>query len=1412
MQLIDQFTNDSNTTLNLEFLPGDHNAEDQLLFENITNLTLFGKKSHLRTKILCASLFFYNISELFISSLDFVSSRNSTGLHLESAHHGEISNCTFSGSQSKLGNLHLLEDAFQTSAVYISGSRVNLTNNSFIGNTAAEVGGAVFVSHSTVYFLENRFANNTAGRRGGGISAYNSILNLYRNIFVHNSAGTRGGGISVYRCSAILTENRFLSNSAEIRGGAISMYRSIADITANTFASNDACSRGGAIAMHFSTVDLEGNSFIDNTVSIRGGAMLVHRSRANITGSEFLNNSAGEVGGGIFVTGSTATVANNTITSNSAGWGGGIYASRSELKFLWNEFIENAAEYLGGGVNIYNSTSILRRNSFSGNTGRDGGSIYVLWYSKVRVVKNSFTEGTARRKGGGVYGDRSEIDLIKNRILGCYAGEAGAGIYVYNCTTDIYKNEFSNSTAREGSGIYAEISTMNLTGNTFLHGTATLFGGAICVVRSISEINANCILNCTAADKGGAVYCFSARVNFTENVIVNNSANFEGGGIYSENSALHLTRNILNRGHSQLGGAIFATNASLNMFNDTVESNSAEFGGGSIALECQLDIGDSTIFHNNTARYGGGLYVINSDLSIRSGSQFNNNSATYGGGVYASRSTFEFKESITFAGNSAIDGGGILLTSDSKYYLLPHTVVTFTGNVAEQRGGAIKVDETNPLVYCFKASLSSLSECFFQIHSEDNAYRSLFDKNSLDINIYFENNTAVEAGSDLYGGSVDSCELPSIQTKSFDCHKCPTSGEVFDSIFSSASESEPLSITSDPIHICQCEAGEDNPGVSRKVYPGETLEVSVVALGQRNGSVPAVILVEPVTQNNITFRDIENTQQIRNNCTKLRYTVLSSTQQAHGIVTLYADGPCPRIGRSVSIDIDILQCSHGFEFSETEQTCVCHQRLQKFTNECVIDSGTVLRHRNADFWVGYANDSQQLLLHPYCPFDYCLADKQYIKVNESDTQCNYMRAGVMCGGCRNGFSQVFGSSRCLQCSNKPLALLLVFAFAGVAIVFLLTVLKLTFAAGTLNGLLFYANVMTINSAVFFPTRVTNILTVFIAWLNLDLGIETCFYDGMSTYAEIWLQFVFSFYIWALMGAIIIVSHYSSKCARIFGSNPTAVLATLFLLSYANILRTIIAAFSFTFLEDSSSSVTTVWLYDGNIAYLGSKHLPLFVAAVVCFIVFFLPYTLLLIFSQEIQKHSQKKIFSWINNPKIRPFLDAYHAPYTDKYRYWTGLFLLARCILFVIFAFNARGNTSVNLLSTCSFIFVILGFALLGGKVYKKWWLAALETSSLLNLGILGIATYQVRLAGGNQTAVTSTSIAMSLISFIGILVYHGVARIKDARWWKQWESQHQKKKRLRLHLMTGGIDSSDTPVATPSTTWVDLREPCIDM
>ena len=376
-----------------------------------------------------------------------------------------------------------------------------------------------------------------------------------------------------------------------------------------------------------------------------------------------------------------------------------------------------------------------------------------------------------------------------------------------------------------------------------------------------------------------------------------------------------------------------------------------------------------------------------------------------------------------------------------------------------------------------------------------------------------------------------------------------------------------------------------------------------------------------------------------------------------------------------------------------------------------------------------------------------------------DEQCALSRSGVLCGSCQQNLSHVLGTSNCKKCSSHFLLLILVFIAAGIVLVAFLMLLNLTVSVGTINGLIFYANIVRANQAIFFPPGTNNqFLSIFIAWLNLDLGIETCFYSGLDAYAKTWLQFLFPVYIWIIVVLIIVSSHYSTTAAKLSGRNAVQVLATLFLLSYAKLLRITITAFSFTLLEYPDGSVKRVWLYDGNVDYLKGKHIALFVAALLLLVFISLPYTLALLFIQCLQYRSRYRILAWVR--RLKPLFDAYTGPYKDKHRYWPGLLLVVRVVLFLVFSVNVFGDPAVSLLTitvtTSCINFSTINF----GSVYRNNVLNLIEYSFFFNLEILSSATLFISLTDGDQAAVVYTSVTIAFATFMIITFYHILVRV----------------------------------------------------
>ena len=270
-----------------------------------------------------------------------------------------------------------------------------------------------------------------------------------------------------------------------------------------------------------------------------------------------------------------------------------------------------------------------------------------------------------------------------------------------------------------------------------------------------------------------------------------------------------------------------------------------------------------------------------------------------------------------------------------------------------------------------------------------------------------------------------------------------------------------------------------------------------------------------------------------------------------------------------------------------------------------------------------------------------------------DDQCAFNHSEVLCGSCARNFSQVFGTSRCRKCSNiYILALSPSIILAGLMFVVFLLLLNLTVSVGTINGLIFYANIIRASQTVYFPPDFsTSFFSVFIAWLNLDLGIETCFYNGLDTYARTWLQFVFPLYIWLIVIIIIVISHLFTVASRIVPNNAVQVLATLFLFSYTKILRAVITAFSYTIITYPDGFKKRVWLYDGNVDFLKGKHIPLFIASLLLLILVSIPFTLSLVSIQWLQRISHYRPLFWAH--KFMPLFDAYTGPYKHKHRYGT---------------------------------------------------------------------------------------------------------------------------------------------------------------
>ena len=441
-------------------------------------------------------------------------------------------------------------------------------------------------------------------------------------------------------------------------------------------------------------------------------------------------------------------------------------------------------------------------------------------------------------------------------------------------------------------------------------------------------------------------------------------------------------------------------------------------------------------------------------------------------------------------------------------------------------------------------------------------------------------------------------------------------------------------------------------------------------------------------------------------------------------------------------------CPDGFSLTDSGR-CDCIPHLHNHGYQCDINNESFANLPG--YWTGFHNEfvahkntsivlpsnhcppDNELLSYEntstisfstHCPPGYCdlSLHRDFVLSNSlSDLYCNDNRNGTLCGKCKTNYSAMFGSDKCHDnCSNLYLLTIPVYAIAGLVLVVALFALRLTVATGTINGVIFYANVMGLVMRIVigdYPPTHIRIFHVIISLLNFELGFPICFYSGMTPAAKVGLQFVFPVCVWSLVLLLVLLSKYSVRLTNLIMNSSVQVLATLVYLSFAKILRNVIDIVSYSSLQSIDSSFSffgnlsyhekIVWFYDGSDYGRGIHGFYLLLAVVFC-VLFLLPYGIFSLgFTCSCRPFNKMKF-------SLKPFRDAYCGPFKDKWRFWFGLRLWVTALLYGISGGLQGRNTNAMFLVH---LLVVGTLILLQGIVqpFRNVVIAILDTFFMLN-------------------------------------------------------------------------------------------------
>ena len=838
---------------------------------------------------------------------------------------------------------------------------------------------------------------------------------------------------------------------------------------------------------------------------------------------------------------------------------------------------------------------------------------------------------------------------------------------------------------------------------------------------------------------------------------------------------------------------------------------------------------DSTIANENSQNTGfpfvssAGIFYFHriDKVDITGISNFSNN---YGSVISSKDSNIYLSGHLTFDNNHAMSGPAILLLDNCQLYFMSEVIATFTNNWAQLVGGAIHAEGSK-----------THDKCVIQVDADINQ-------------IVFSNNEARRAGSSIYAQPIFTCYINNSEyIKSPE--EIMTFYKRYFTFINNVTNTTLLHFSTIPQSL------KEYIGTApRLIFPGQTTYYCISATDALSRNVYSPIAIDIVrnysqpyipktTKVWLSYDDQEQLIQEGTNCTTISVTVHTNDQFniIDGIIVFSLHTQLTSLKKNVKI----YPCPLGFDLNKITGVCELSSSFDNFRKHQQlkvpiignVSSQTITRLFTFNCWAGtieYENKTKtQFGISLTCPIGYCdsnytlpyfysgnLSSYESFKMSDGITDyhpplCLYQREGTLCGRCSEGLSVVFGSTECHHCSNAWIASIGIYLVTGSLLIYLLYTLRLTLTAGTLNGIIFYAQaancglidflrIQYYNSSI---ERLSSVAIFILDVLNLKPGISLCFYNGMTELSKTGLNFSFPLYYLTIVVVLIILCRFSPRLSNRIAHSSVQVLVTVVHLSFSNLLIQLINVMAYAEVY-TSNDVHRVWFFDGNVKYGGHSHYALVIVTLIVVPGLLLPYMLLLLFAKPLRPLA-------CTNKYLRPLLEAIHAPYKEGKQYWFTLRLLLLCAMYGIYA-KYRATNGYIIYSTTSPMLVIFLLIQAYIKPFKNTLVNILDCWLMMNLIFLYLTTWYFILEekSGIGKLFCISSVFLTFITFIIVIVYHVVLVTGNVNTLKEWiGDKYEKICHWLMKTLSSHTYNRQLPVSHASFygTCSEFREPVLD-
>ena len=439
---------------------------------------------------------------------------------------------------------------------------------------------------------------------------------------------------------------------------------------------------------------------------------------------------------------------------------------------------------------------------------------------------------------------------------------------------------------------------------------------------------------------------------------------------------------------------------------------------------------------------------------------------------------------------------------------------------------------------------------------------------------------------------------------------------------------------------------------------------------------------------------------------------------------------CLDTNAEVYANVNLTTCPLGYVFQTPQKsqpiqgTCEC---VDIASDDVQCDFVLGVACIRLCYWLGKINADDiledTLIDTAPCQYPYCKSDlppcpiiglsQTYSQLPVAqDEQCTGLYGGLLCRSCREDAVFSFEAVNCIPSSNcKPwqpyVTLVLVVVFQLVLGFGIVIGLKASFKTGIghLYGPLFFIAVLRLVPFGYYKEydQLEFIISIFqsVLLLNLEVfgNIPWCFFSNINPLLNYSLHFLGPFIIAVVLLSTVLLARYYPRQFLSVQSSPVQAICLLILLSFWSVSDTCIQLLKPT----TTLSGVKGWrvALQPNIQYLKDPyHIVTWIISTVLLIFLLVPFISLLFSSPLLRRK--------FNITRIQPLLDVFQSCYDDKFRWYSGVYLLSWIIL----------NINMPYYVT-EIILVVVGTLHFMIHPYKYRWLNIVDTLLLVDLNLL---------------------------------------------------------------------------------------------